>query len=66
MKPVTQYEEVMKALERVDEFLENRKNSTAAPEFEDLDDAERPWRTEYMHESITESETRYRRSNADV
>ena len=63
-KAIQQYEAVMKALEQVDDFLAAREG--VPPEFEDTDNPERPFRTEYAHESITEEHTRYKRVNIDV
>ena len=64
-KPTTQYEEVMKALEKVDDFLAMR-DEDAAPEFEETNDPERPFRTEYAFESVTEKHTRYKRVDINV
>lgn len=63
MKNTTQYEEVMKALEQVDDFLQARSDGPV--EFENTGDPERPFRTEYQHESLTEKKTRYRRIRSE-
>lgn len=63
-KPITQYEEVMKALETVDDFLS--ANADAPIEFESTGDPERPFRMEYAHEGVTETKSRYRRISIDV
>ncbi|ANA49244.1 hypothetical protein PMW_119 [Pseudomonas phage phiPMW] len=60
--PNTQYEEIMQALEKVDEFIEQN----GVVEFEDTKDPDRPFRMEYAFESETVSETRYRRRDIDV
>lgn len=60
--PNTQYEEIMQALEKVDEFIEQN----GIVEFEDTEDPERPFRMEYAFESETVTDTRYKRRNSDV
>lgn len=63
MKPITQYEEILQALEKVDEILAQKEDGPV--EFEDTGNPEKPFRTEYAHEGCTEKKTRYRRRNSD-
>jgi hypothetical protein len=58
----TQYEEIMEALEKVDQFIEEN----GVTEFEDTGNPDKPFRTEYAHEALTQKHTRYRRNPIDV
>ena len=57
------YEEILRLLEEEADnwLLEN----SADDEFEDLDDPNKPFRTEYAFEGLTQKGSRYKKWNAD-